>query len=142
MVIISDINEECEDLDWYAVDKSGCIAHFATGGRGFLPHSVKTSSENRIHLHSFFTELPEFCKNTHLASAKDDNIFGEMARRGLFSYDCLPRNLRPVGYFRLYTPTLPLKLQECPEIIQTIIKQTTATKLFSETEEFSLQMIL
>lgn len=53
MAEISDIEEECEDLDWYAVDESGYIGHFATGGRGFLPRSVKNSSENRLTLHSF-----------------------------------------------------------------------------------------
>ncbi|QDV29869.1 hypothetical protein Spb1_17880 [Planctopirus ephydatiae] len=142
MAEISDIEEECEDLDWYAVDESGYIGHFATGGRGFLPRSVKNSSENRLTLHSFFVELPVSCAGIHNDAAGNNEFFLAMSGRGLYSYDYSPGKGRNLGYSRNCIPTSPLKVEVCPEEIQAILKHTISYVLFSQAENVSPQMFL
>ena len=34
---------EVLDIDWFAIDSSGSIAHFITTGKGFIPDSVLSS---------------------------------------------------------------------------------------------------
>ena len=54
--MISDIEEETRDIDWFCTDIDGEIGHFASGGRGFLPLSVKASQENLNRLVSIFSK--------------------------------------------------------------------------------------
>lgn len=86
------------DIDWFAVDAEGKIAHFATGGVGFLPAETgndlqaadsafdvlfaANEATSTIIIEEY---LPDFSsaheRSQYLAS------FASMARRGYFSYD-------------------------------------------------------
>ena len=56
MVLISELEEETQDIDWFCVDVAGEIAHFASGGRGFLPTSVSSSRVSLEILLQYFRE--------------------------------------------------------------------------------------
>ncbi|HMF20132.1 MAG TPA: hypothetical protein VKE98_23190 [Gemmataceae bacterium] len=60
---ISDLEQETLDFDWFGVDPSGAVAHFATGGRGFFPDSVIASKEELMILSDYFKyELCDSCE--------------------------------------------------------------------------------
>src|SRR5262249_5104444 len=101
--MITDVEEETQDFDWFSVDDNGEIAHFASGGRGFLPPSVKVSKSNLNRLAAFFRESlsangiaieaaglsshlhfeSEAQRSTYLAN------YLRMGAKGLYSFDCV-----------------------------------------------------
>ncbi|UOQ51754.1 hypothetical protein [Hymenobacter cellulosivorans] len=100
---ISSIDQEVTDFDWYAVDTSGCVIQFASGG-GPLPGSVAASIEALTQLHDYFlslsTETTTARLNPHLAQVvrnivgKDEDAYRRYAhsflnygKRGLFAFD-------------------------------------------------------
>lgn len=89
---------EINDLDWFASCHKGFVAHFATGGRGFVPFSIRTSISTYELLYDYFyslaesfefvvieKNLPEF--SSQVQRERYLTSFSSMARRGLFSYD-------------------------------------------------------
>ncbi|AZE92454.1 hypothetical protein C4J96_0305 [Pseudomonas orientalis] len=89
---------EINDLDWFASCYKGFFAHFATGGRGFVPLSIRASISNYELLYNYFysfTEsfefvvieenLPKF--SNEVQRERYLKSFSSMARRGLLSYD-------------------------------------------------------
>lgn len=89
---------DSNDLDWFSAYQDGYIAHFATGGKGIVPESVKSSRENYEAIYDYFYSfdkaseieivggnLPSFSnedqRNRYLKS------FIDMAERGFFSHD-------------------------------------------------------
>jgi hypothetical protein len=136
--MITDIEEETLDLDWFGMDDNGDIGHFASGGRGFLPPSVKASRTNldritayfrqealangiaresaNLALHEEFKSEPQ--KTRYLAD------FERMAAKGLYSFDCVVGQSRPSNYFLVATPSCALKVNELPNDIRKIIKMT------------------
>lgn len=89
---------EVNDLDWFASCQSGLLAHFATGGRGFVPVAVRKSISVYEEVYDYFQfieastdvevvegNLPEF--SSEVQRERYLRSFVEMAKRGLFSYD-------------------------------------------------------
>jgi hypothetical protein len=149
---ITDVQEETEDLDWFAVDRSGAVAHIATGGMGFLPDTVKESFEDLNRLKNFFRSLADNrCQavvSDRLTSRLPPNIaiesvvtfsdFRSMASRGLYSFDCVLSGRRPTGYFLVAFPTEPLKADALPTAIQTLLRRTACHRSFSECVDIAM----
>ena len=86
------------DIDWFAVDAVGRIAHFATAGTGFVPE--KSKSEHQVSDAAFdvlfegkeFTQaviIEENLPNFETVDQKKRYLctFESMAKRGYFSFD-------------------------------------------------------
>ena len=136
--MITDIEQETQDIDWFSVDANGEIAHFATGGRGFLPLSVKASRLIVNRLATYFREtLPangygieslnlnshtqftsEVQKRAYLAD------FSRMGAKGLYSFDCVVCSKRPSSYFMVIRPSHPLTVNELPTDIRQLLYVT------------------
>lgn len=111
-MVISELDEEVIDYDWFAVDKEGRIGHFTTGGMGTLPRSVAASGDDLQFIADFFrnpllpsTEArlaPKAVEPTNKvnwrkgwtssmdaeqAAAHCFQDFMQMASRGLYSFD-------------------------------------------------------
>ncbi len=136
--MITDIEEETQDIDWFGADLNGEIAHFTSGGRGFLPPSVKACKEDlnlayayfrhelaangygiqssNLLLHMKFQSVEQ--KATYLAD------YLRMASKGLYSFDCVITGKRPSGYFVVASPARPLSVNELPNEIQKIVVRT------------------
>jgi hypothetical protein len=143
VTVITDIEEETLDLDWFSVDAEGAIAHFASGGRGFLPMSVKASKED-LDLTAYFRAAP---KNGHavasprLSSQKQFESdaqkakyladYAQMGERGFFSFDCIVGPRRPTGYFLVVQPSLPLRLEDLPLRVREIMRRCAFERSFS-----------
>ncbi|WP_256573813.1 hypothetical protein [Pseudomonas sp. NFACC04-2] len=46
---------EVNDLDWFASFEDGTLAHFATGGRSFVPQAVRNSIADYEVVYDFFS---------------------------------------------------------------------------------------
>lgn len=111
-MVISELDEEVTDFDWFAMDKDGRIGHFTTGGMGALPRTVAASRDDLRLITDFFVEtLPASTEaslapkalaaannadwrkcwtqpmdaEAAMASCFEDSM--RMAGRGLFSFD-------------------------------------------------------
>lgn len=89
---------EVNDLDWFASYRGGLLAHFATGGRGFVPDVVRKSISEYEEVYDYFHSitggvevevvegnLPVF--NDSVQRERYLRSFVDMAGRGLFSHD-------------------------------------------------------
>ncbi|UZE18831.1 hypothetical protein LOY70_04340 [Pseudomonas sp. B21-054] len=118
---------EVNDLDWFASFEGGHLAHFATGGRGFVPQAVRSSIADYEAIYDFFSSLDEKFdfevieenlplfnndaqRNRYLQS------FIHMAKKGLYSYDAGD------GFYRLVVrPKEARSCSELPPIIRSVL---------------------
>jgi hypothetical protein len=153
---ITDIEQQTQDFDWFAIDQEGFIGHFAIGGHGALPASVAKSREELERITKFFLE--ELSANTtaivdrgvlllvHLqptAKAETRYLHGfvEAAERGLYSYDAYMDETRPTGYFRVAVPANPLNITKIPIEIATILQQTKLPFRYYSTARISVEQL-
>jgi hypothetical protein len=157
-MVISDIQEQIEDLDWFGVDPNGLIAHFATGGCGFMPTNAKSSFEDMTLLKYFFRDelrpngfatIPisfekRFATISFLPGTIDprtqflhDHV--HMASRGVYSFDFIMKPIRPSGYFLVAIPSNPLRCIDLPPNIQVILEKTrTKMELSKPVDEINI----
>ncbi|WP_122094337.1 hypothetical protein [Rahnella sp. Larv3_ips] len=132
---------ESNDLDWFSAYQDGYIAHFATGGKGIVPESVKSSTENYEAIYDYFHSfdkvseieivggnLPSFSnedqRNRYLKS------FIDMAERGLFSHDA-----KDDGNYKLIAkPKIGISYKGIPEKIKVILHTLPASVLSLDTQ--------
>ncbi len=139
------------DLDWFAVDKDGFIAHFATAG-GSLPASVADHKENHERIIKYFRLIPatrrigkpdtEFGLHVVLDDAQARSRYLEdfrsMGMRGLYSYDAAPLTNGHV-FVRIYSPEAPLRRSELPPEIAMILSRTSIALRFADHPILSLE---
>jgi hypothetical protein len=146
---ISELQEETQDLDWFGLDDEGAIGHFTTGGHGALPRSVASSIEDLQRVTEFFTKQcvaavsPIVCQGLDLhvvlkdegAKARYLKDYIKMASHGLFSYDYIPMERRPTGYFQVAKPSTPLHVTSLPQEIRQILERTVIHGISFRTAE-------
>ncbi|MCU7280657.1 hypothetical protein OC926_12460 [Pseudomonas peradeniyensis] len=119
---------EVNDLDWFASFQDGMLAHFATGGRGYIPVQIRESIaayeksldyflsvEGGVGVLVIEENLPKF--NSALQRERYLKSFIAMAGRGLFSYDVNQLG----GYSLIARPQAGLRLCELPGDIRGVI---------------------
>jgi hypothetical protein len=129
---ISEEEQSYTDFDWFCVDKSGNIGHFASAGFKSLPRSVICSAEDLALLKIFFKGLPAMSSGHFLDSnlepekrtERQTRSFVDMADRGLFSFDIESYLRLGVPYFRVALPIAPLRLEALPVRIREILCRT------------------
>jgi hypothetical protein len=135
---ISSIDQEITDFDWYAVDSTGYLVHFASGG-GTLPSSVASSSEALAQLHHYFltlsteTTTAHFNPDLQLVEPSLSNVYAynlyihssaNFAKSGLFAFDKTDLAHRDNHYHLVAYPARPLLLMELPADIRALISRT------------------
>ena len=129
------------DLDWFALDDQGHVAHFTTGGCGALPRTAAASRTDLETVRDYVRSLPEigasilnrerltgirlhpFDKAEPRAAVR---AWGDSAARGLYAYDYLEdRRRRPRPYWIVARPEVPLVADELPPHIRDIVARTT-----------------
>lgn len=110
-----------QDLDWFACDKNGKIAHFATGGSGFV---LSRMLENMTRLDPVFEDLFQQQEITEceifednlpdLQSVQDREryiaTFASYARKGFYSFDVIDLSVRNSGYKLVAAPASPIDI--------------------------------
>jgi hypothetical protein len=122
------------DFDWFCVDEWGEIGHFSTAGYKSLPRSVVSYAEDlRLVTDYFLKEAP--IMGIPLVDSdleKEMPGFGKrylrnyiaMAVRGVYSYDILSHPEPGISYFRVVSPEAPVRMEDLPERIRTIVGRT------------------
>lgn len=108
----TEIELQCEDLLWFAVDMNGDIIAFTTGGAGCVPEFVASSKENTEALIKYFNKLKT-------NSNDSDN---EFAAKGLFYFDVSYEDNYGDSYIKVATPSTPLNISNLPNNIQELLK--------------------
>jgi hypothetical protein len=106
------------EFDWFAVDGSGQLGHFATAGFGPAPAAVIARLDEMRDLGQRVLCLPVTGEATgHLSGEIEDWL--EMARRGLFAYDWKHWD---GPYQRAATPGRPVALGDLPAEVREIVQ--------------------
>lgn len=113
------------DLDWFAVDQNGNLAHFASGGSGFVPNDIKSSLTDVGLFADYVFDLNE-TSDTILISENIPNFdssekadryvetFLRMAAKGFYSYDVLELTGHDKGYSLIAKPKSPVVIDDIP----------------------------
>jgi hypothetical protein len=135
---ISSVDQEITDFDWYAVDLSGYLVQFSSGG-GILPSSVAASSEILAQLTHYFLTLSTETTSAHLnpdlpllvphvrneyAAALYAYNSVNYAKSGLFAFNKTDLAHRDNCYHLVAYPAKPLSLAELPPGISTLVSRT------------------
>lgn len=142
---LSEIEQSTQDLDWFAVDSRGSIAHFASGGK-LLPKTVSQSKEDSEKLQLFFRSLSDERTSaetdsqlSEMVELTDDSSrnqyltdFSSMSQRGLYSYDSPLSGNRSI-YFRVASPKTPLTVDDLPDEISALLTRTRYEGEFANT---------
>jgi hypothetical protein len=143
---ITDEDEEIEDFEWFAIDSTGAVAYFTSGGRGFLPQSVKTSRTDLEKIANYFNSIaPEitsfegpFFARLGVKSRADmfrpgyDRVHGGMSKKGVYSFDCHRIGNIPCPYSLVTTPIVELRVEQLPIEISIIISKTVYDGIFAD----------
>lgn len=142
--MISDTDLVVFDLDWFAVDSEGYVGHFATGGQGGVPTSVRSSKPRLDRLVTYFKTVAPSTGRGCLAATIQEyknadpnklnlSLFFHMASRGLYSFDVILGQPRPCPYTIIARPESPIQVADLPQEIQEELKRTrSATIRFAE----------
>jgi hypothetical protein len=135
---ISSIDQEVTDLDWYAVDPTGYLVQFASGG-GPLPSSVAACQEALVQLQHYFLSLSAETTTAHfnpnlpqvvprLSNSYAYNLYSrssaDYAKSGLFAFAKTNLAHRDNQYHVVAYPAQPLLLQALPAPIRALVSRT------------------
>ena len=132
--MLPELDQEIFDLDWYALDKDGMVGHFTTAGAGAIPESVVSApKEDFDNVVNYFQDL--FTRTSGFTSLVEGSYIG------LFSFEAVRSQRRPVGYRRISSPSVPLLLAKLPPDVVRILKKTVIPFSFKKTKVISLEMV-
>ncbi|WP_425614522.1 hypothetical protein NA78x_004392 [Anatilimnocola sp. NA78] len=143
---IADEEEEFQDFEWFAIDSTGAVAFFTSGGRGFLPQSVKMSRTELEKICRYFNSIAAeitsfegpFLARLGLESRADmfrpgyERVHGGMSKKGLYSFDCHRTGNIPCPYSLLTKPIVELRVEQLPRDISKIISNTVYYGKFAD----------
>lgn len=134
MKAFSDEEQQTSDIDWYAFDSQGKIAHFASAGR-MLPKTVAEARVATRALNEYFRSLDrrqgtaqvhphlwrhiQICEQKREAFLKDYTSLGE---RGLYSFHAAEMEASE-PYVGACIPLLPLSVQQLPPEMQAYLSR-------------------
>lgn len=141
------------DIDWFAIDDNGNIAHFASCCSA-IPPSVAASKEDNELLFQYFKSLPDIAEN--IAVRKDiekllgTNAAGAMksyladfmgwARKGLLAYDTKHVGVFSNTEYDLITqPDVLVNATHIPPQALIILKRTKLKGAFADVPELDIE---
>lgn len=104
-----------QELDWYAIDKNGCLGMFAAIMSAPIPNKVKQSYDNYIGLKQLINSLPRSTSFV-LTSVEQGNFsdWAFYAEKGLFAFDFQDthRSVVKNQYDLIARPLVPLNIED------------------------------
>jgi hypothetical protein len=107
----TEIELQCEDLLWFAVDLNGNIIALTSGGAGCVPEFVACSKENNELLINYFDKLKSNSKNS----------YNDLANKGLYYFDVSYEDNYGNSYIRIAIPDNPINIVSLPSNIQKLL---------------------
>ena len=117
---ITNIDLQCEDLMWFAIDQNGYVLEFTSGGMGNVPEFVCADRESNDLLVNFFMNVLEETTSEQLEVPYDDNdLINDaihLSRKGLYCLDASGDT-----YDKICSPKAPLHIDSLPVNIREIM---------------------
>lgn len=118
---ISEIDLQCEDIMWFAVDSKGNIFECTSAGCGNVPEYVCKSREETDTLLEYFTEkAPVLTKAKLLIPAEDNDLTADitdLSSKGLYCFDLTDYDHDDL-YSMVSLPEKPINVSDLPVNIQ------------------------
>ncbi len=123
---------EYVDLDWFSPDGRGAIAHFASGGCGFVPDKALELFHALDECWEFLFSLPNVTEaiviEKNLSEFESDNMrdrylesFVNMASKGFYSFDVTELVNQSDQYKLVAAPQKELTLDDIPTIVKEVL---------------------
>ncbi len=88
---ISEIDLQCEDIMWFAIDRNGNVFECTSAGCGNVPEYVcRSREETETLLHYFMESAPTITTSKLLIPAEDNDLVDDakkLASRGIYCFD-------------------------------------------------------
>lgn len=117
---ITNIDLQCEDIMWFAVDKNGHIVEFTSGGIGNVPEFVCADREaNDFLVNYFMNDLAQSTSEQLMVPYEDNDLINDavmLSRKGVFCFDAMGDS-----YDKLSMPEAPVNVEKLPSDIRKIL---------------------
>lgn len=127
-MIITDLDLQIEDVEWYGVDKNGRIAQFMSGGSFAVPEFVRESRENLEIVSHFFEKYSQIISATVLFNKNIEyprKEFWEeckyVSQMGIYCYDIWDKSELMNEYVYVCKPFCALEITDLPQDIQSVL---------------------
>ena len=121
---ISDIDLQCEDIMWFAIDTNGNIFECTSAGCGNVPEYVCKSREETDMLLEYFTNTaPITTEAKLLIPASENDLTADainLASKGIYCYDVTDYDNDEI-YNCIAVPGKPLNVSDLPEEIKQLL---------------------
>lgn len=121
---ISDIDLQCEDIMWFAVDTNGNIFECTSAGCGNVPEYVCKSREETDRLLEYFTNTaPIITEAKLLIPVSENDLITDainLASKGIYCYDITDYDNDEM-YNCIAIPVKPLNVSDLPEEIKQLL---------------------
>lgn len=121
---ISEIDLQCEDIMWFAIDSKGNVFECTSAGCGNVPEYVCKSREETNFLLKYFTEkAPIITKAKLLIPAEDNDLTADildLSSKGLYCFDLTDYD-NDEQYSMISLPEKPINISDLPEEIQNLL---------------------
>ena len=126
---ITELDLQCEDIMWFAVDNHGHIFACTSAGEGNVTAFVCDSRENVDFLENFFlNELQIITQPRHYIHAGYENQllndFIDLAKKGIYCFDSHIDDHQQRKYRRITAPIRPISFNELPDNIQHLLRHS------------------
>lgn len=119
---ITNIDLQCEDLMWFAIDRNGYIAEFTSAGMGNVPEFVCADREiNDVLVDYFMNALVETTLEQLVVEYEDNDLINDainLSRKGLYCFDASGDI-----YEKICSPKVPLHIDKLPTNIRDIMSK-------------------
>lgn len=121
---ISEVDLQCEDIMWFAVDSKGNIFECTSAGCGNVPEYVcKSRKETDILLEYFTEKAPVVTKTKLLIPAEDNDLTADISNlssKGIYCFDLIDY-AHDDRYSMVSLPEKPLNVSNLPADIQELL---------------------
>ena len=132
---ITNIDLQCEDIMWFAIDKNGYILEFTSGGIGKVPEFVCADRKVNELLEDFFMNvLPESTSEQLIITYEDNDLVNDaimLSQKGIYCFDA-----NGDSYYKICSPKASLRIDNLPEDIRNIL-----SKRYIDIDVFSTDIV-
>lgn len=122
---ISEIDLQCNDIMWFAIDKNGCVVALTSGGEGNVPEFICRSKSETKELEDFFLNLPTgYSKSKLLINDNGSQLVTDamsLSQKGINCFDVCSDPGFQYGYYKISSPDKNLHIDDLPSNIQKIL---------------------
>ncbi len=139
---ISEIDLQCEDIMWFAIDIQGNVFECTSAGCGNVPEYVCKSREETDAILEYFTQKAPVVTNSKLLipSEKNDlvNDISILSSKGIYCFDITDYDKDEV-YQMVAFPENPIHFSDLPDDIQVLLKDHIYSGNVSVEKEISVE---